>query len=61
MSTQVYIKRKENNLKQIDVARMLSIHKQSYYMKEKGKRDFTITEAKRLARIYRCTLDELFN
>lgn len=61
MSTQVYIKRKENNLKQTDVARMLSIHKQSYYMKEKGKRDFTITEAKRLARIYRCTLDELFN
>ncbi len=61
MNPGVYIKRRENKLRQADVAEKLLISKQSYYLKETGKRDFTITEAKRLARIYGCTLDELFN
>ena len=39
---------------------MLGIHKQSYYLKENGKREFTISEAKKLAKIFDCTLDELF-
>lgn len=61
MDVQVYVKRREKNLRQEDVAKAISIHKQSYYLKEKGKRDFTIPEGKRLAKFYGCTLDELFN
>lgn len=57
----VYIKRRENRLKQSDVAKILRIHKQSYYLKESGKHDFKESEMKRLAKLYDCTLDELFN
>jgi len=60
MNYQVYIKRKEHRLRQADVAKKLGISTQSYYLKETGKRDFTITEAKRLALIYGCTLNDLF-
>ena len=61
MNPQLYVKRKENKLRQADVAKKLNISTQSYYLKENGKRDFTITEAKRLAIIFNCTLDDLFN
>lgn len=60
MNAQVYIKRKEHRLRQADVAKKLGMSTQSYYLKETGKRDFTMTEAKRMALIYGCTLDELF-
>jgi len=60
MNTQVYVKRRENNLKQSDVARAINIHKQTCYLKESGKREFTISEAKRLAKFYGCTLNDLF-
>lgn len=61
MNAQVYVKRKENNLNQSEIAKIIGIHKQSYYLKESGKRDFSETEMKRLAKYYNCTLDELFN
>ncbi len=61
MNAQVYIKRRENKLRQADVAKVMHMHKQTYYLKETGQREFTITEAKRLAKYYGCTLDELFN
>lgn len=60
MNHQVYIARKENKLKQVDVAKKLGMHKQTYYQKENGISDFTIAEAKRLAIIFNSTLDELF-
>ena len=60
MNAQVYVKRRENKLKQADVAKVLNIHKQSYYLKETGQRDFNETEMKRLARYYGCTLNDLF-
>ena len=60
MNAQLYVKRREYKLKQKEVAEMLGIHKQSYYLKENGKREFTISEAKKLAKIFDCTLDELF-
>lgn len=60
MNAQVYVKRRENKLKQSDVAKVLNIHKQSYYLKETGQRDFNETEMKRLARYYGCTLNDLF-
>lgn len=61
MNPQVYIKRRENKLRQSDMAKILSIAKETYCLKETGKRDFTETEMKRLARYYNCTLDDLFN
>jgi len=61
MNAQVYVKRRENKLRQADVAKAISMHKQSYYLKETGQREFTVSEAKRLAKLYDCTLDELFN
>ncbi len=61
MNEQVYIKRRERRLKQEDVAKVLLMCRQSYGDRENGKIDFTIPEAKRLAKYYGCTLDELFN
>ena len=60
MTTQVYVKRREHKLRQEDVAKFLGINKQTYYLKERGKSVFTIPEAKLLAKLYGCTLDELF-
>lgn len=60
MNPQVLIKRKERKLKQSEIAETIGISKQSYYLKETGQRDFTITEAKRLAKVYNCTLNDLF-
>jgi len=61
MSAQVYVKRRENKLTQADIAEILNVAKETYSLKELGKRDFTISEAKLLAKYYGCTLDELFN
>lgn len=61
MNAQLYVKRRENKLKQADIAKALNIAKETYCLKENGKRDFTITEARRLAKYFECTLDELFN
>lgn len=61
MIPQVLIKRKENKLKQADVAKILHIDKQTYYLKENGKSEFTISEAKKLATYYDCSIDELFS
>ena len=60
MNRQVYIKRRESKLRQEDVAKILGINKQTYYLKERGKSVFTIPEAKLLAKLYGCTLDDLF-
>ncbi|HSH25865.1 MAG TPA: helix-turn-helix transcriptional regulator [Massilibacterium sp.] len=60
MNHQLYVARRENKLHQKDVAEKLNIHPQTYYLKESGKQDFTISEAKRLSIIFNRTLDELF-
>ena len=60
MNTQLYVKRRENRLRQSDLAERLNIHPQSYHLKETGKQEFTITEGKRLAKIFNCTLNDLF-
>lgn len=56
----LYIKRKESKLKQVDLAKKIGIHKQSYYLKESGKNDFTLTECRMLVQILDCTLNDLF-
>lgn len=60
MNHKLYIARRENKLYQKDVAKKLGIHEQSYYRKEKGQLEFTIKEARRLARIFNCSIDDLF-
>lgn len=60
MNHQLYIARRESHLRQKDVAKKLGIHPQTYHEKECGKKDFTMTEAKRLAVIFNRSLDELF-
>lgn len=60
MNHSLYIKRKESKLYQRDVAKKLGIHEQSYYRKETGQLPFTIPEGLMLAKIFDCTLNDLF-
>src|SRR5699024_1183340 len=57
----VYIARKENKLKQEDVAKIIGRSEQYYRERENGKREFTIKEGKILADFYGCTLNDLFH
>lgn len=45
---------------QKDVAKRLHINPQTYHLKESGKSDFTLKEAKKLTEIFDCTLNDLF-
>lgn len=56
----LYTIRNEHNMPQWKVAKFIGINKQTYHLKETGQSDFTIPEAKRLAKVFGCTLDELF-
>ncbi|WP_281250328.1 helix-turn-helix transcriptional regulator [Virgibacillus siamensis] len=56
----LYVARRERGLYQKDIARQLAMHPQSYYEKESGRKDFTLREAKMLAKIFNCTLNDLF-
>lgn len=47
-------------MKQVEVARMLNISNATYSLKENGKADFTLSEAIKLAKIFDCTLNDLF-
>ncbi|WP_330948871.1 helix-turn-helix transcriptional regulator [Virgibacillus sp. MG-45] len=60
MNHQLYAARRESRMKQKDVAKKLHIHPQSYHLKESGKREFTISEGKKLAIIFNTSLDNLF-
>ncbi len=56
----LYIARRENRLYQKDVAKKIGIHPQTYHEKESGKVEFTLSEAKRLTKVFDCTLNDLF-
>ncbi|ALX50431.1 helix-turn-helix transcriptional regulator [Lentibacillus amyloliquefaciens] len=56
----LYIARREHDIYQKDIANKLGIHPQTYHEKERGKKDFTLTEARMLAQIFECTLNDLF-
>lgn len=60
MHHKLYIARREARLSQIKVARMLNISNATYSLKENGKADFTLSEARKLAEIFGCTLNDLF-
>lgn len=60
MHYKLYVARKENKLKQKDVARKLDIHSVTYSRKETGEKEFTLSEALILAEMFDTTVDELF-
>jgi len=60
MEQKLFVRRKEKGLLQKDVANLIGMHPQSYHLKESGKREFTISEAIKLAEIFDCSLDGLF-
>lgn len=56
----LYVARRERNLYQKEVAKMIGLHPQTYHEKEIGKKDFTLSEAKMLTQVFDCTLNDLF-
>ncbi|PJO45137.1 helix-turn-helix transcriptional regulator [Lysinibacillus xylanilyticus] len=60
MYVNLYVARKENKLNQKDVAKELGIHSVTYSRKEAGDKEFTLSEAFKLAEIFETTVDELF-
>lgn len=57
----LYVARKENNIKQRDIARLLNMHEVTYSRKERGELDFTLSEAFILADYFNTTIDALFD
>lgn len=60
MSQRLKTFRKNKNLTQSAVADMLEITYSTYSLKENGKQDFTLPEAKQLADLFGLTVDEVF-
>ncbi|PGZ24393.1 transcriptional regulator [Bacillus anthracis] len=60
MYQNLFIARRENRMTQEAASKVINISKQTYYLKESGKRDFTLTEAKKLAKHFKTTVDDLF-
>ena len=60
MNKNLFIARKERRMLQKDVGKVVNMHKNTYHLKESGKRDFTLKEAQKLARYFKTTVDELF-
>ena len=56
----LYIERKKRKETATFIAKELCISRQTYADKEKGKSDFTISEAFKLAKRYSKSLDYLF-
>ncbi|WOV83901.1 helix-turn-helix domain-containing protein [Sporosarcina jeotgali] len=56
----LYAARRELGIEQKALAKLLNIHWTSYSRKERGVHDFTLSEAKKLAEYFNCTLNDLF-
>ena len=61
MHHNLYVARKENELKQKEVAKRLMIHSVTYSRKERGELDFTLKEAFVLAELFETTVEQLFS
>lgn len=61
MHHNLYVARRENRMKQTEVAKKLMIHRVSYSRKERGEQDFTLNEAFILAKLFNTTVDQLFS
>lgn len=60
MYKNLFIARRERRMTQENTGKLINISKQSYHLKESGKRDFSLTEAKTLAKYFKKTIDDLF-
>ncbi|MED1381757.1 helix-turn-helix transcriptional regulator [Bacillus mycoides] len=60
MYKNLFIARKEERMTQEATGKLVNMCKQTYYLKENGKRDFTLKEAQKLAKYFKTTVDELF-
>lgn len=60
MHYKLYVKRREACLSQVKVSKILNISNATYSLKENGKADFTLSEAIKLAELFSCTLNDLF-
>lgn len=60
MTRKLKVLRAMKEVKQEEVAEMLGITLTTYSKKENGKSDFTISEAKKLATFFDCTIEEIF-
>lgn len=60
MHYNLYIARKENRMKQVDIAKKLMIHSVTYSRKERGELDFTLTEAFMLSELFGISVEGLF-
>ncbi len=60
MHRRLFNARKENQLKQKELAVVLNISQSSYDNKEVGRHDFTLNQALTLAAIFDTSVDELF-
>lgn len=60
MHYKLFVKRRESRMKQVEVAKILNINNATYSLKENGKADFTLSEAIKLAKLFGCTLNDLF-
>ncbi|MDW5472303.1 helix-turn-helix transcriptional regulator [Staphylococcus equorum] len=57
----LYIARREKGHTQKAVAKKLSVSAQRYQLKESGKANFTLPEAKILSELYEMPIDDLFS
>lgn len=57
----LYIARREKGDTQKAIAKKLNISPQRYQLKESGKANFTLPEAKILSELYGMPIDELFS
>lgn len=57
----LYIARREKGDTQKAIAKKLSISPQRYQLKESGKANFTLPEAKILSELYEMPIDQLFS
>lgn len=60
MHVNLYVKRRENKLTHKQIAKKIGMHPNTYALKESQDSDFTLHEAQKLAKLFNCTLDELF-
>lgn len=61
MHHRLYVSRRERGLFQKEVAKWPGVLPQTYHEMERGKVEFTHSEAKGLSKLFECTLDELFS
>ncbi|MBV5122211.1 helix-turn-helix transcriptional regulator [Bacillus halotolerans] len=60
MYLNLFVARKEKRKSQREIAEVLKISPQTYHLKESGKSDFLLAEARVLAQLFERSIDDLF-